>query len=560
MTKRLELVWPHKGEHVIQNPETGKWEFIGDSHLSPRPLIQIEAFGDEKGKPFNPEKDNLLIKGENLFALESLLPYYAAKVKLIYIDPPFNTGQDFKAYDDNFEHSVWLSMMKERLDIAYELLHPSGCLAIEIDDTEQAYLKALIDSKFTRNNFITTISIKRSAATGHKAINPGVVNVTEYIHLYAKDKSKWKYKRLFIPRDKYDSAYNQWIVNPDEPYTAWVFKSLPEVYAESLGYSSARLARKEKGSSIFKKGMEKFAIDNADHVIRFAIPNYEGVSAEARKYIDRSKENTGKVFCLEREEYDDMYFLNGQRILFLDSKIDSDSENGEKALVEPLTNFWPDISWQGIAKEGGVTLKKGKKPEKLIQRLIDLCCTGDNDLVLDFFAGSGTAGAVAHKMKRRWITVEAVENQVTDSVGRLQRVINGEDQTGITSQVNWKGGGGFRFLDVGAPLLVEDQETKLKIMNPHYINGPLVRAVCAVEGFLLTGDKLLHGRNGEHYAHVTEDFVDDTLVKKLKGRLKDVQFLTIYAAKGVHRRIKLPNGVQIMRINSDLVKKYTRSR
>lgn len=560
MIKRLELVWPHKGEHVLQNPETGKWEFVGADILSPRPLIEVETFGDEKGKPFNLEKSNLFIKGENLFALQSLLPYYAGRVKLIYIDPPFNTGQDFEAYDDNFEHSVWLSMLKERLDTAYELLHPSGCIAIEIDDTEQAYLKTLMDSKFNRNNFITTISIKRSAATGHKAINPGVVNVTEYIHLYVKDKKEWKYKRLFIPREKYDAAYNQWIVNPDTPYSEWVFQSLPEVYAQSMGFSNARLARRELSSSTFKKGMEKYAVDNADHVIRFAIPNYEGVSGEARNYIDRSNENRGRVFCLEREEYDDMYFYNGQRILFLASKIDSDSENGDKALVEPLTNFWSDISWQGIAKEGGVTLKKGKKPEKLIQRLIDLCCTGDNDIVLDFFAGSGTTGAVAHKMKRRWITIEAVENQIIDSLGRLKRVVTGEDQTGISGQINWRGGSGFRFLEVGAPLLVEDKETKLKIVNPQYSNGPLTRAVCAVEGFLLTGDKMLHGRNGEHYAHVTEDFVDDTLVKRLKRQLKEGQFLTIYAAKGVRRGVKLPNGVQVMRINTDLIKKYSRRR
>jgi adenine-specific DNA-methyltransferase len=163
-------------------------------------------------------------------------------------------------------------------------------------------------------------------------------------------------------------------------------------------------------------------------------------------------------------------------------------------------------------------------------------------------------------MKRRWIAVESVENQVNGSFGRLQRVVTGQDQTGISTLVNWRGGGGFRFLEVGAPLLIEDQETKLRIMNPHYTNGPLTRAVCAVEAFLLTGDGMLHGRNGEHYAHVTEDFVDDALVKKLKKRLKDGQFLTIYAAKGVRRGIRLPEGLQVMRINNDLVKKYSRSR
>ncbi|MBN2517623.1 MAG: site-specific DNA-methyltransferase [Candidatus Altiarchaeota archaeon] len=558
MTKRLELIWPHKGEHVLQNPETEKWEFCGSKALLPRPLIEIETLGDEKNQQFDPNKSNLLIRGENLFALQSLLPYYAGKIKFVYIDPPFNTGQDFEAYDDNFEHSIWLSMIKERIDLAYEFLHPSGAIAIEIDDTEQAYLKAILDAKFTRNNFITTISVKRSAATGHKAINPGVVNVTEYIHLYAKDKKEWTYKRLFVARDKYDKAYNQYIPNIDSAYSEWKFKPLTEIYAESLNFPDAKRASKELGPAVFKKGMEKFAIEHADHVIRFAIPDYNGVGAEARRFIDMSLADRDTIFCHHREDYDDMYFRNGQRILFLANK--TSSENGETQLVEPLTNFWSDISWQGIAKEGGVTLKKGKKPEKLLHRLIDLNTTDDNnDIVLDFFAGSGTTGAVAHRMHRRWIMVEIKDDQVTLALERLKRVVNGEDLWGIIDLPRVrKNGGGFRFLEVGAPLLTEDSETKLTIMNPKYTNGPLTRAVCAIEGFLLTGDEFLHGRNGEHYAHITEKFVDDAMVKGLKRKLKDSQFLTIYAAKGVRRGLQLPNNIQVNRIDSDLIKKYVK--
>lgn len=556
MGKRLELVWPHKGEHVLQNPETQKWAFCGSDPLLPRPLIETESFGSERNKRFDPQRSNLLIKGENLFALQSLLPYYAGQVKFIYIDPPFNTGQDFEAYDDNFEHSVWLSMMEERLELAQEFLHPSGCVAVEIDSTEQGYLKMLLDSKFTRNNFIATVSIKRSAATGHKAINPGVVNVTEYVHIYAKDKKEWKYKRLFVAREKYDRAYSKWVENPDAECSGWIFKNLSDIYAESLGFSNARAARREIASKDFKKGMEQFAVDNADHVIRFAIPNYEGVSAEARQCIDNSLERPDTVIHLAREDYDDMFFYNGQRILFLASKVTE--ENGEKTLVEPLTNFWVDISWQGIANEGGVTLKKGKKPERLLQRLIKLCAKEEDDIVLDFFAGSGTTGAVAHKMKRRWLMVELNDQAENLALKRMKGVISGEDQAGISQQVDWQGGGGFRFLEVGAPLLVKDAETKLTIVNPHYTNGPLVRAVCAIEGFLLTGDGVLHGKNGEHYAHVTEEFIDDALVKKIKRKLRDGQFLTIYAAKGTKRGVHLPKGIQVKRISEDIVKKYIR--
>lgn len=552
MSKRLEVVWPHKGEHVLCNSETGKWEFCGNEPLPPRPLIEIEAFGDEKDKKYDPENSNLLIKGENLFALQSLLPYYAGKVKLIYIDPPFNTGQDFEAYDDNFEHSVWLGMMKERLELAEILLHDNGCIAVEIDSTEQSYLKLLLDGIFTRKNFITTISIKRSAGTGHKAINPGMINVTEFIHLYAKNKKNWKYNKLFIPRNKYDKAYNKWIENPDDPIEQWRFITLREAFVKSMGYENLHSA-KEALKDNFKKELEKFAIDNADNVIRFAEPDYDKVSNEAREYIDRSLE-TDIVLCLQREEYDDMYFIKGQRILFLAKKVTQNEE--EYSIVEPLTNFWDDISWQGIANEGSVVLKKGKKPEKLLQRLINLS-TDEDDIVLDFFAGSGTTGAVAQKLKRKWIMIELGEQAENKALVRMKNVLNG-DTTGISTKVNWQGGGGFRFLEVGDPFMIEDPETKLTIINPKYTNGPLIRAVCAIEGFILTGDTILHGKNGEHFAHITEIFVDDSQIKKLSKRINDNQSITVYAAKGIKRGLKLPKKVKVKRISSDLIKKFTK--
>lgn len=553
MGKRIELTWPHKGEHVLEDPATRKWGFAGKFDLQGRPLIEVEAFGTEKKTPFSQDNSNLLILGENLFALETLTRLYADSVQFIYIDPPFNTGQEFEAYDDNYNHSVWLSMMEERLEYAYALLSDKGSIAVEIDDSEQAYLKVLLDEQFGRENFIATISVKRSAATGHKAINPGVVNVTEYIHLYAKDKKQWRYTPLTVPRQGYDKAYNQWIENPSDTCGKWKFNTLANAFAKGAGFADRKEARRALGSS-FNEKMYEFALTKSEHVIRFAIPNYEGVSNAARKQIDASRKSPDKIFHLEREGYSDMFFRDGNRILFLRDKMSNG--DGESGLVEPLTNFWADISWQGIANEGSVELKKGKKPERLIKRFLDLC-TGKDDLVIDFFGGSATTAAVAHKMGRRWILIENESEQIYKRAKpRLLGVLAGKDATGISTSVGWKGGGGFRLLTVGAPLIIEDKETKQAILNPTYDNGALVRAVCSHEGFLLTGDELLHGRNGEHFCHVTEEFVDYPLVKKLARKLPSGHTLTVYAIR-YRSAMDLPRNVDLRKLDKHLAERYS---
>lgn len=554
ISKKLELIWPHKGEHVLQDSESKKWQFAGSLDLQTRPLIETEVLGNEKEQLFNPKKSNLLIHGENLFALDTLTRMYTSQVKFVYIDPPFNTGQEFEAYDDNYNHSVWLSMMEERLELAWILLRDDGCIAVEIDDTEQAYLKMLLDEQFGRENFVSTISIKRSAATGHKAINPGPMNVTEYIHVYAKEKKQWRYEQLSVPRESYDDAYSQWIKNPRSEPAAWKFDTLANAFSSSAGFPSRKEGRKKLGKDAFYERMTHYALTHAENVIRFAIPNYEGVSAAAREAIDKSKKHPTRVIHLPRDGYSDMFFLNGNRILFLKDKV----ERGEAGptLVEPLTNFWPDISWQGIANEGDVVLKKGKKPERLVRRLLQMV-TEKGDLVLDFFAGSGTTGSVAHKMGRRWILVDNEHEQVVEmALPRLKRVLAGRDHTGVTESEGWKGGGGFRLMSVGAPLLLEDSETKQIVLNPAYNNGALIRAVCSYEGFVLTGDAAyFHGQNGDHLCHVTESLVDYPLIRKLSKKLQTGQTLTVYALKS-RNGLDLPRNIAVRRMNTDLVRPY----
>jgi len=351
---------------------------------------------------------------------------YAEEVKLIYIDPPFNTGNDSFQYNDSFNHSTWLSFEKNRLEISKKLLSKDGSIWINIDDNELVYLKVLCDEIFGRHNYISTVAVKRSAPTGHKAINPSPISVTDYIIGYAKNKALWNYKITYVKRE-IDTAYNQFIENYEKGPNKWVIISLKE-------------ALKKYKLVDANEAINKYP----ERVIRFAEPNYDGVGKETKDLINKSKSKPAKILIQERDDYQDIYLLNGQRILFYKDKLRE--IDGEIVTSEPLTNYWTDIPFQGIAKEGGVILKKGKKPEFLIRRLLDFA-TETNDLVLDYNLGSGTTCAVAHKMGRKYIGIEQLDYGDNDSITRLQNVIN-NDQSGISKAVKWKGGGSFIYCEL----------------------------------------------------------------------------------------------------------------
>lgn len=372
-------------------------------------------------------KQNLIIKGNNLLALHSLknIKSIAGQVKLIYIDPPYNTGNDSFQYNDKFNHSTWLTFMKNRLETASTLLRKDGSIWINIDDNEFGYLKVLLDEIFGRENYITTVSVKRSAPTGHKAINPTPVAVTDLVIGYSKSK-QWKYKIQYTKRD-YDTAYSQFIENYDDNFEKWKF------------------IRVEEGMKKMKcKDIYELIKKCPERIIRFAEPSYEGVGAETRTLIDKSKKHPEKIFRQEREDYLDIFLKNGNRILFYKDKLKN--IDGELVTAEPLTNIWTDIPFQGIAKEGNVILRKGKKPEFLLKRIFEIA-SDDGDLILDFHLGSGTTAAVAHKMKRRYIGIEQLEYEENGSVTRLNNVIKG-DTTGVSKAVAWKGGGSFVYAEL----------------------------------------------------------------------------------------------------------------
>jgi adenine-specific DNA-methyltransferase len=401
------------------------------------------SFGDE-------ENENMLIHGENLEALKSLLPFYGGRVKCIYADPPFNTKQALPDYDDNLEHSIWLSMLYPALEIQRDLLSPDGTLFIHIDDNELGYLITIADEIMGRKNRIAIVSFKQGAATGHKAINPGPVNITNFILIYAKEKARWRPNRLFTGRDR-DVRYNQFLTNPDAPFEDWKLQPLSKAIAAHFGRSIAVL--KEEWGDGYEERVNEFVISRASQVIQAVRPDFDNVSEDARTMILLSREDATKTYCLKRQEHSDMYFLRGQRLIFYREKLKE--IDGQLTAGEPLTTLWDDVLSNNLHKEGGVELPKSKKPEALIKRLLELSTSRHaKDIVLDAYLGSGTTAAVAHKMDLQYIGIERGDHAVSKVQPRLKSVVQGE-QSGVSKAVGWRGGGGFRFYHLGPPVFDE---------------------------------------------------------------------------------------------------------
>ena len=380
------------------------------------------SFGD-------PAAENALVHGENLQAMRRLEGAgFGGRFRCVYLDPPFNTGRRFAEYDDALDSASWLSAMRPRLEAARRLLAIDGAIFVEIDDTELGPLLTTMDDVFGRGNRISTITVVRSAATGHKAINRGPVNVADYLLVYARERSRWRHNPVLRERPGYDRAYGTWLDNPGEAHDAWRFRSLASHVRSALGAGASRVA------------VERFALDHAEHVVRFAQPRYEAVSKEARALIDASRREPDRVMSLRRRGRKPLVLRGGNRVLRLADKVVL--RGGRPVIVEPITNVWDDVPFQGIAREGGARFVRNKKPERLLARVLELA-TNPGDWVLDAFLGSGTTAAVAHKMRRRWIGIEQGDHFDALCLPRLRRVVSGEDASGVTRALSWAGGGGF---------------------------------------------------------------------------------------------------------------------
>lgn len=386
------------------------------------------------------EGENRLIHGDNLSAMRWLAGAgFEGRFRCAYLDPPYNTGRAFAEYDDALSDAEWCTMMHPRLQALRALLADDGALFAEIDDTMLAPLHALLDDVFGRDNRVCTITIVRSASTGHKAINAGPVNVSDFLLVYAKARQGWRPYPQWRERDGYDPAYGHFVPNREEPPQKWKFESLRAHACAHLGYASPKEARTAMGKEALLRAIERFAVEHASHVVRFAQPRVEAVSKEARALIARSKREPDTTLRLVRPGYKDMILRAGNRVLFLGDKVRMRAD-GSSAIVEPLTNVWNDVPFQGIAREGGVVFSRNKKPERLVERVLAIASDA-GDWVLDPFLGSGTTAAVAEKMGRRWVGIERGAQLETMCLPRLGRVVRGEDPTGITRARGWRGGG-----------------------------------------------------------------------------------------------------------------------
>lgn len=556
---KLELNWVDKGDIILtkfdENGKTYPASYfngqVSDEELMPRELELVKSVGD-------PDSENMLIQGENLIALRSLEREYAGRIKLIYIDPPFNTGQDFEHYEDGLEHSIWLTMMENRLRLAKNILRNDGVVLVHIDNNEVGHLRVLMDEIFSKNNFVQMISEKRASPAGFKTINPGPLTVTDYILMFARDKDTFisKWKPYYVPVD-YDENYDLLILNYDDPPIKWKFKKIHEILYAKYGFKSWRDAKREWGHDwkVVRKSLcGTFVLENADRVVSIRDPHKP--SDAIRELLEKSKEHRRQVFVLKREKYNDIYIINGGALSFYKNKIRE--IDGEFVPTEILTDLWDDINYAGIAEEGKVQFKNSKKPEMLLKRIIEMT-TEPGDYVMDYFLGSGTTAAVAHKLNRKWIGIELGEHAEKLCLPRLRRVVSGEDKTGVSKQVGWKGGGGFKFYKLGEPLIVRHKDyPSIKVINPKYYNTALIKVICNLEGFKFRkDDKIFHGINklGNKFAHITEQYVSQGYIGLLKSKLTDNEELVVYCFN-YDDKIALPQNVLIKKLPDDLGKPY----
>lgn len=412
-----------------------------DTLLSPKALCRFEMHGQgDLQSALKDENTNYLIKGNNLIALYSLKKKFAKKVKCIYIDPPYNTGNDSFNYNDNFNHSSWLVFMKNRLEAAREFLSDEGVIFVQCDDNEQAYLKVLMDEIFGRENFIACLHVELSATQGMKVASAkkgNIVKNAEYILIYSKNMENFSFIRSLYVAKEWDEHYSIYI-DPKTKKRETLLNFLKNRYENIT---------KDKIMALYNddKDFRDFIHKNANNI-------YQDAMIEVNFNFTKEQEsslNNGEI--VEYNQY--LIFKNSNNIIrqllkLSDAIGETDDFDAKIGLRKIRGDWWGGFykDMMNINKEANLVWKAGKKPERLIKDILEIS-TNENDLVLDFFAGSGTTCAVAHKMKRRYIGIEQMDYIETITKERLKKVIEGE-QGGISKKCDFKGGGSFVYAEL----------------------------------------------------------------------------------------------------------------
>lgn len=481
--QRLELTWIGKEIRPKLEPRI-LLEDVDKSYHAAHRISENDIF------------DNRLIFGDNLLALKALEQEFTGEVKCIFIDPPYNTGSAFEHYDDGVEHSIWLGLMRDRLEILRNLLSEDGSLWITIDDNEAHYLKVMCDEIFGRVNFVANVIWQKKYAPANDAL--WLSDSHDHILVFSKNKSIWRPNKLART-----SKQNQLYSNPDnDPRGAWM----------SDNYTCAKSANERPNlyyaiqnpntnEEIWPKQTRVWAFDQLTH----------------QQHIKENKIYWGK---------------DGKNSTPRLKKFLSDLRS--QGRVSSTIWLYEEVGHTQDARREILALNPKNpfatpKPERLIHQIIEIA-SNPGDLILDSFAGSGTTGAVAHKMGRRWIMIELGEHCHTHIIPRLKKVIDGEDQGGISKAVNWKGGGGFRYYHL-APSLLEKDKWDNWIINKTYNSAMLAEALCKIEGFTYAPSDTFYWQHGysteRDFIYVTTQNLSHEQLSKLADEVGQERTLLV---------------------------------
>ena len=472
-SQKLELTWLGKDTKI---------------QVEPRILIEDK---DKSNCANDPTTENMLIHGDNLLALKALESKYAGKVKCVYIDPPYNTGSAFEHYDDNLEHSTWLSLMKPRLELLRNLLSDDGSIWISIDDDEGHYLKVLCDEIFGRNNFVNTVIWEKKFSPQSSA--KWLSDNHDFILVYAREKQSLNINLL--PRT--EEMNNRYKNIDNDPRGVW---------------QSDNLLRKD----VQQSGLFTITTPNGT---KYNPPSGRSWRVSEEKFFKMVKDN--RIW----------FGANGGNVPRI-KRFLSEVQQGSKA-----TTIWKctDVGHNQEASQENrklipeVTPFATPKPERLIERILTLA-TNEGDLVLDSFLGSGTTAAVAQKMNRRYIGIEMGNHAYTHCKVRLDKVIDGSDQGGISKALNWHGGGAYKFYEL-APTLINKDEFGEYVINKAYDAAMLASAVALHEGFTYKPDTSIFWKqsqgNENSYLFVTTRYIDAAFLESIASTMQDDEYLII---------------------------------
>ena len=501
--QKLELTWIGKN-----NPE------YDIANIEPRILEENPKLSNCAN---DPNTENMIIHGDNLLALKALLPEYEGKVKCIYIDPPYNTGNAFEHYDDSVEHSTWLSLMKPRLELLRMLLDPDhGSIWISIDDDESHYLKVLCDEVFGRSNFVANVVWEKKHTRANDA--RWFSDNHDHILVYAFNKFTWS--RNLLPRPALEKGYE----NPDnDPRGKWASgpchvktPNPKDVYP--IKTPSGRVVMPPAGTS-WRFSKRKFEELIRENRIFFGadganIPRY-------KRFITEVQEGLVPITLWFREEVGD----------------------NQEAKTEIKKLFSEDPF-------------RTPKPERLLKRIFDLG-SKPGDVVLDSFLGSGTTTAVAHKMGRLHIGIEMGDHAYTHCKVRLDKVIDGSDQGGISKAADWKGGGAYKFYELAPSFIVKD-EFGNPVIDSFYNDTKLIKAMCKLMNFTYQPSQTEYWKHGvgqgKNYLYITTQLLTSGMVQQIAGHLADGESLIICPKKFEPGAEKIDDRITIKKIPQSVLK------